>query len=344
MAEQEQMDLPTEMTETEAADAMVKAGLFADPPTDKPAAKGPAKDPVTGKFVKKEREPEVEAAEGDTEPEEEAEEAEPEETPEGETKEEKAIRLLKVKEDGMEVEKPEDEVVAGYMRQADYTRKTQAHAERVKRFEAEEVTALRQEREYYKQNSERLLEVLNELDPDREPDWAALARDLPPEEFSQRFAAYKSRQDARTRLQAEHARIRELEAQETTRERAARLAKEMEALETAIPEMKDPEKGKVLREDLMAYARSIGFSDDDIGGVEDHRALVILDKARRYDESQKRRPKLEEKVEKAIAGLKPAGAPPRPKAKELAQAKTRLLQTGSEEDAAAAMKAAKIFG
>lgn len=334
----EGQEQPVEMTETDVAEAMAKSGLFAEA---KPEKKAPPKDPATGKFVKqKSEEPEAEAEEPEAEAEPEAEEeAEEEETPA-----EAEVRKLKVKLDGMEQEMPEEEVVKGYLRQSDYTRKTQELSEARKRFEAEEVAAVREEREYYKQNVERLLSVLNELDPDREPDWTTLSKEMAPEEFSQRFTAYKSRQQAKEKLNAEHARMRELHEQETSRERATRLAKELEALETAIPEMKDPEKGKVLREDLTAYAKSLGFSDDDIGNIEDHRALVILNESRLWRESQKRRPTLQAKVEKALDGMKPSGTPAKPKPKELAQAKARLLQTGSEEDAANAMRAAKLFG
>lgn len=327
----EGQEIPSEMDTNDAAMLLDKITAEPEP------KKGPAKDPATGKFVKqKPDEPKEEESEEEAE-----EEEEPEEEP---TEEEKAEekRKLKVKLDGMEQEVEEEEVVKGYLRQSDYTRKTQELAEQRKRFEAEEVAALREEREYYKQNVERLMSVLSELDPDREPDWTSLAKDLPPEEFSQRFTAYKSRQDAKAKLQAEHARMRELEEQETSRERAARLAKEMEALEVAIPEMKDPEKGKVLREDLTAYAKSLGFSDDDIGNIEDHRALVILNESRLWRESQKRRPTVEAKVEKAIAGLKPAGAPAKPKAKETDLLRTKLKSGGSVDDAAALLD--KLMG
>lgn len=327
-----QVEIPSELDTHDAATLLDKI-------TEEPEKKGPAKDPATGKFVK--QKPEEPKAEESEEAEAESEEPDVEE-PEGETKEEKEIRLLKVKLDGMEQEVPEEEVVKGYLRQSDYTRKTQELSEARKRFEAEEVAAVREEREYYKQNVERLLSVLTELDPDREPDWTELSKTLPPEEFSQRFTAYKSRQQAKEKLQAEHARMRELHEQETSRERATRLAKELEALEAAIPEMKDPEKGKGLREDLTAYAKSLGFSDDDIGNIEDHRALVILDKARRYDESLKRRPTVEAKVEKAIAGLKPAGAPAKPKAKETEMLRTKLKSGGSVDDAAALLD--KLMG
>ena len=330
----EQVEIPEAMDEHDAATLLDT--LTAEPEPKK----GPAKDPATGKFVKKEKpeEPAEEEVEAEAEPEAEAEEVEEEK----ETPAEAEVRKLKVKLDGMEQEMPEEEVVKGYLRQSDYTRKTQELSEARKRFEAEEVAAVREEREYYKQNVERLLSVLNELDPDREPDWVEESKRLAPEEFSQRYTAYKSRQQAKEKLNAEHARMRELHEQETSRERATRLAKELEALEAAIPEMKDPEKGKVLREDLTAYAKSLGFSDDDIGNIEDHRALVILDKARRYDESLKRRPTVEAKVEKAIAGLKPAGAPAKPKAKEVESLRTKLKSGGSVDDAAALLD--KLMG
>lgn len=334
----EVMDAPVEMNEVQAAEAMAKAGLFSDP--SEPKRKAPPKDPSTGKFTKanpSETPNDSENPEVEAEPEVEVE-AEPETPAEAE------VRKLKVKLDGMEQEVPEPEVVAGYLRQSDYTKKTQAHAERVKRFEAEEVAAVREEREYYAQRVQALEEALETLAPAQEPDWAQLGKELSPEDFGQRFQAWQKGREQKGRLEQEHARVRELQSQDEARFRAARLRAEQEKLELAIPELKDPVKGKVLREDLMAYANSIGFTDDELSGVEDHRALVILNESRLYRESQKRRPTVEAKVAKAIDGMKPSGAHPPAKAKEAAQATARLRATGSVDDAAAAMKAAKIFG
>lgn len=336
MAEQEAVEVPAEMDEYQAAEAMAKAGLFAEP-TEEPTRKLPPKDPATGKFMK--AAPPVEGDEEGAEP-----EAEAEEQPEVETPEEKEVRLLKVKLDGMEQELPEEEVTKGYLRQADYTRKTQELAETRKRFEAEEIAPVREEREYYRTRIEALEEALEALAPSKEPDWEALAKELPPEDFGHRFQAWKKGQDQKGRIREEHARIRALQEQDEVRARATRLRQEQERLEAAIPELKDPEKGKVLREDLTAFAKSLGFSDDDLANIEDHRALVILNESRLYRESQKRRPTVEAKLEKAIAGIKPAGAPAKSQPKVAAQAKARFLQTGSVEDAAEAMRAAKLFG
>lgn len=324
MAEgQEALEIPAELDTFDAAALLDK--MVAEP-EEKPKVE---RDPETGKFKStKPKEPEVE----------ETEEVEEDEAPEGETKEEKEVRLLKVKLDGMEQELPETEVTAGYLRQKDYTQKTQALAEERKRFEAEERAAVKQEREYYASRIDALEEAIAALTSEQEPDWEAMAKTETPEEFSRKFTAWKKGTAQREAVKAEQARVRALHEQETLRERATRLGQEQEKLEAAIPDLKDPEKGKVLREDLRAYAKSVHqFTDDDIDNIEDHRALVILHKARLYDESQKKRPAVEAKVEKAIAGLKPTGAQPKPKAKQAELLHKKFKASGSVDDAAAAI-------
>lgn len=323
MAEVEAIEIPSELDSHDAA--MLLDKIVAEPEPKK----GPAKDPATGKFVKATHPDEgSENPEGDEENEPEVEE-EVEETPA-----EEAVRKLKVKLDGMEQEVPEDEVVKGYLRQSDYTKKTQELSEHRKRFEAEEVAAVREEREYYAQRVQALEEALESLAPSKEPDWAQLGKELSPEDFGQRFQAWQKGREQKGRLEQEHARVRELQSQDEARVRAARLRAEQEKLELAIPDLKDPEKGKVLREDLMAYANSIGFSDDELSNVEDHRALVILNESRLWRESQKRRPTVEAKVEKALSGMKPSGSAPKPKAKEAEMLRTKLKSGGSVDDAA----------
>lgn len=322
MAENEVVEIPAELDSHDAAALLDKITAEPEP------KKGPAKDPATGKFVKA-----TAPDEGDEEGADELEEVE-EEAEEPETPAEAEVRKLKVKLDGMEQEVPEEEVVRGYQRQADYTKKTQELAETRKRFEAEELAPVREERRYYAENLQRLTEALEAIAPSQEPDWESLAHQLTPDDFSKQFTGWKANRDRVEKVQAEHARVLALHEQQESRDRATRLRQEQEKLEAAIPELKDAEKGKVLREDLMAYANSIGFTDDELGSVEDHRALVILDKARRYDESLKRRPTVEAKVEKAIAGMKPSGSAPKPRAKEAEMLRTKLKSGGSVDDAA----------
>lgn len=329
MAEgQETPEIPAEMDVHEAAGLLDK---LAAEPEKKPTTKNKAGreiDPDTKKFVKQEK---AEHEESESE----AEEVEPEKEEAEEKPTEAEKRFLKLKLDGMEQDVEEEEVKRGYLRQADYTKKTQAHAEAVKKFEAEDRAAVNEEREYYRSRIQAIEEALEALAPSKEPDWEALGRELPPEEFGKRFQGWKKAQEQKQAVAAEHARLRALQEQETLRERATRLRQEQEKLELAIPDLKDPEKGKVLREDLSAYAKSLGFSDDDIGNIEDHRALVILNESRLWRESQKRRPTVEAKVEKAIAGLKPTTPAAKPKAKVTEMLRQRAKTSGTPEDAAA---------
>lgn len=312
-------------------------GLFAKSEKAVNAA-GREIDPVTKKFVS--TKPKEDAGEGDEEGVEETDTEKAEQKAEdGEelTKEEK--RLLKVKLDGMEQEVPEEEVVKGYLRQSDYTKKTQALAEERKKFEAEEREPTRNARKVYSERLELLAEALQAFTPSEEPNWMVLRDQLTPEQFTDQYATWKANSARLEKINAERARVAAEREKEWKAERTKILRAEQEALHAALPELKDPEKGPSLEKDLRAYAASIGYTDDGVDSVEDHRLLVMLNKARLWDESQKRRPKLEEKVDRLVTAIKPDGTKPAPKAKRIDSLRGALTKSGSIEDAAALLDA-----
>jgi hypothetical protein len=265
-----------------------------------------------------------------------AEQEEPEEQEQDEPEEKpaKPVPTVKVKVDGIEQELPLDEVAKGYSRTADYTRKTQALAEERKRFEAEEREPVRQERAVYAERLAQLEDAVQSLLPDREPDWAELRNSLTPDQFTQAFADWRSQAQRMEKIRGERERVAALQEAESNRLMQARLVEEHEKLKAALPEFADPEKGKALKDDLIAYAKSLGYADDDLAQVTDHRVLLMLNKARKYDESQLRRPKLEDKVDRVLESVKPSNTKPKPKMSEIERASTRLKSTGRVEDAA----------
>lgn len=331
------------MTDDEAAESLNK--LFAPEPKKREL---PPKGP-DGKFLKKDAPIPLTPADGSDDPDEDleqkpetdeaeekpkakAKEAEPEDDDEPE--EAPAPRLVKVKVDGMELDVDEEELKKGYSRTSDYTRKTQALAEERKKFESEERAQVRQLAAEFKAKMEAVEEALQDLNP-QEPDWNTLRQTMQPDEFTAAFAEWHTHSKRLEKVRGERERVRAFEEQESARDRQTRLAAEMEKLQDALPDLKDPEKGKVLRNDLTAYANSVGFSDDDLAGVEDHRALVLLDKARRWDEYQRNKPKLEAKVDRALAtAVKPGSATPKPSAKKLDVLQTTFNKTRSADDAA----------
>lgn len=265
-------------------------------------------------------------------------EPEPDEEPEqdggGDEDDEDVPRplMVRVKEDGLEVEKPVEEVAKGYMRTSDYTRKTQALAEEKRRFVAEELEPTRAVRQEYLERLERLDAIIPH--PGKEPNWAELGERLTPEEFQQQFKDWKALSDRYARVQQERDRV--LGEQEADAKRAykAHLATEHEKLLTVFPDW-DTEKGRALKDDLVAYAKSPAFhwTDDDLAQVTDHRLLVLLDKARRWDEAQKREQKTKDKIDRALDTLKPSATKSKPKASETQRLEARLKETGSVEDA-----------
>ena len=328
------------MTDDEAAESLNK--LFAPPPKKKEL---PPKGP-DGKFLKKDAPIPLTPADGSDDPDAEpVAEEEPEEPKEPKAKkpaepedddepdDAPAPRTLKVKVDGMEVDVDEEELKKGYSRTSDYTRKTQAVAEERKAVNAER-EQVRQLAQEFATKMAAVEEALQSLNP-AEPDWNTLRQTLSPEDFTAQFAEWHMHSKRLERVKTERERVREYEESESARARQTRLAAEMEKLQAALPDLKDPEKGKVLRNDLTAYANSVGFSDDDLAGVEDHRALVLLDKARRWDEYQRNKPKLEAKVDRALAtAVRPGSATPKPSGKKLDALQSKFDKSRSDADAA----------
>lgn len=119
-------------------------------------------------------------------------ESQPVETPEAETQEEAqpAVRTYKVKIDGAEIDVPEDELLKGYSRTADYTRKTQKLSEERKALESE-AQAVKAEREEY---SKVLAGLKTQLQSVSEPDWEKLASE-DPIEFVKQKELHRDRKD-----------------------------------------------------------------------------------------------------------------------------------------------------
>ena len=284
----------------------------------------------------------ITATDGTPDPGEEAEEAEPDaaktkvaaETDDTEEEKEEVAppRLLRIKVDGIEQDVDEEEVKRGYSRTADYTRKTQALAAERAKWEAEEVAPVREERRQYADRLAALAAVVQL--PGEEPDWGTLRDTLTPEEFTTQFTEWRVQQTRMEKIRSEQERVEALHLADTEKRLRERLQTENAKLATLWPDWADPAKGKARKDDLVAYAKSLQFTDDDIAQVSDHRLLLLLDKARRFAEAQKRKPKIEEKIDRALETIKPSSVPSKSKIGETERAQRKLAETGRVEDAA----------
>lgn len=263
-----------------------------------------------------------EAPEAEDEPSE--DESEDEEEPEEEAPE---PRKFTVKVDGEDVEVTEDELLRGYSRTQDYTRKTMALAEAQKALEPER-DALRAEREQLSELLPRLEEHIqrqwesSELQELRHTNPAEYL--IRKEELAQQLAA----------AQAERQRLDAARQEDEARKRVETAKEEVARLVQAEAEFTQPG----VFEETKAYGLSYGFEPSDLEDELDHRIWVVLHKAMKWDRLKAKAPQTKAKVEavKTATPGRKAGQPS--KVTEVTRAKQRLAKTGRVEDAAAAIE------
>lgn len=285
--------------------------------------------------------PEQEETDDEGEEPEESEGDEPEdESDEGEESDEDEQQepVYAVKVDGQEIEVPLSELVKGYSRTADYTRKTQELAAFRKQVEAvaQESVAVRDQ---YAQRLVQLEQYLQQTAP-QEPNWEKL-RAEDPIEFAAQWAEHQRRQQYQQQVQAEREVILQRQQAEQLMQTQQQIEQARQWLtEVAIPEWKDAEKAKAERAALKAYGQQFGYSAEELSQVADPRAVVLLRKAMLYDRMQERKGQIKPVKKTAAPVLKPGAVskPSTKKSSDLKSAKQRLAKTGSVRDAAELFK------
>jgi len=264
--------------------------------------------------------------------------AESDEQTEGDEEAEEAAQqaqTFRVKVDGEEVEVPLDELLKGYSRTADYTRKTQAIAEARKQAEAE-AAAAREERQRYAQTLEVLDAQLRTLQPP-EIDWDRLYQENPVEWVRQR-EIQRTRQEQAAWVQSQRAALVQKQEQEERVEQAQTLEVERAKLFEALPEWRDADKARAEKAKIVSYAAErLGFSVEEISDIYDARAVVALRKAMLFDELMSKRDQMRPKIMQKAKPMK-AGAASSPQSSKVVASKaalSRLANSGSHKDAAA---------
>lgn len=120
-------------------------------------------------------------------------------------------------------------------------------------------------------------------------------------------------------------------------------SKEKAELQKALPILKDPEKGKVARQEILDAAAHYGFTAKEIGNAYDARMFMMA-----YDAAQYRKSLVDEKTEVKTGSRKRKNAPKvmrhgsttaktkaRQSTKRRAQVKDRAKETGKVDDIAA---------
>jgi len=259
------------------------------------------------------------------------------EEPEGDEEAEEAptaAQTFRVKVDGEEVEVPLDELLKGYSRTADYTRKTQAIAEARKNAEAEAAQA-REERQRYAQTLQVLEAQLKAAQPP-EIDWDRLYQENPVEWVRQRELV-RTRQEQQAWVENQRRALAEKQALEEQQVAEQTLQVERTKLLEQLPEWRDSTKARAEKAKIVSYAtEKLGFTTDEISDLYDARAVLALRKAMLYDEVMSRqqnlRPKIQQKAKPMKAGV---SVPVTTKSVKSREALSKLQRSGSTRDAAA---------
>ena len=228
-----------------------------------------------------------EESEEEAEPEEEEEESEESD----EVDEDEEEPLFPVMANGQEVEVTYDELIKGYSRQSDYTRKTQELSNLRQEYErgaqqyAQALPELYNLKQQYSQalgesitNSVAGLERFNiDWDRLREEDGGEYL--LKREEFRQAQDEVRALDE---RKKYEDAQL----AHEGKNQLQQRVAYEHSRLAEIIPEWNNTESRNALSVEIKNYALSSGFTQEELVHLYDHKQLVTLLKAMRYDALQ----------------------------------------------------------
>jgi hypothetical protein len=240
---------------------------------------------------------------------------------------------LTVKVDGQEVEVTLDELKRGYSGQKYIQKGMQEAAEQKKAIEAEYAKIQEQSQQLSSFLQAAQSGQLN-LTPPTPPSRELFERD--PIGYMDEKLKYE---DALGQYQATMQQTQQVMAQQQQMQeqaRAAMVQDELQKLVSIDPDFADPKRAGEVKGKMLDFAKNVGFTEDDIAGITDHRALLVLKKAALYDELTANAPKANEKASKARpfvkAGAKKSESSKAQKAKK--QAVAKMKKSGSVDDVA----------
>lgn len=283
----------------------------------------------------------AQSSEDETPPEASNEEADGAEEDEGaanaedsEESQEPEVQLVTVKIDGKEEQIPLEEAIKGYQRHADYSRKM-AEVKQGRESLQAELAEVKQERAQY-------AELLNALSAqlaqqtEQEPNWEELYQSNPLEYVRQKDL-WRDRQERLAAASQEQQRLAALQAQEQQALIASTIQESQQKLVEAVPEWKDQKRWEQDRKAIREFGNKLGFSDEELSQAYDHRAVLALYKAMKYDAIMANKPLPNKKgtAPKVASAGSQANLPPTKPKKEIFSAKQRLAKSGRLGDAAA---------
>ena len=239
--------------------------------------------------------------------------------------------VYRVTVDGSEIEVTQDELINGYSRQQDYTRKTQELANQRKTIE-QQAQDLSQRDALYKQLLPKMEAELQASMVD-EPDWKTLV-DEDPVAYVREQQIWNEKKEKLEATKAEKQRL-EQEAYEKQQQQLAQFVQEgQQKLLEIVPEWKNAEVAQKEKLAIRDYGINVlGYAPQEMDAIYDYRALLGLRNAwlnSKTVEATKKKP-----TQKAPARVARPGTTTRKKTvAPVKRAKQVLAKSGKVQDAA----------
>jgi len=254
-----------------------------------------------------------------------------------ETAPEDLMTVLKVKTkvDGQEGEATLKDVIKSYQLEKTLNGRLEVHANERKAFEAEtsKVVQTLQERLQDVELTASAMEQLL-LTEYQSTDWSEL-KDNDPTEYmlkqQEMRDQYAKINQVKEKLNQDRSKATQEQQQAFQQQVQQQLAYEKQALLDKMPEWQDNERAKEGLTKVTDYLKAEGYQPQEIDSIVDHRAFVIAEKARRYDEMQtKADPKMKQMKTKpkfVKPGARKDPAKVSEKRKTAAMSRAKKLQT-----------------
>lgn len=252
-------------------------------------------------------------------------------------KEAEPPKTYRVKVRGEDLDVTLDDLMRGYSRTEDYKAKTAEIAETRRDYEARK-QAVEAERQRYAQSLNQVVSYARSMDPilaeAAKTDWVKLASEDP--------ATWAAKQAAVQQRMAQLQQFEQELAAATERNYETLRAEQRVKLAEKLPDFADAEKAKKLSGEIKEHLTSYGYSAEEIGGVVDHRAILVARDAARWREHEAGLKRLAEKraAEVPPKTIRPTASAEKPGETARVKAlKSQAIRSGRPSDAVNAVLA-----
>jgi hypothetical protein len=238
-----------------------------------------------------------------------------------------------VKVDGNEMEVTLNELLRGYQREADYTRKTSELSLEKSKYN----DLLQQSQSEINQKLSKLNELTGMAQQELQREYSNIDFEKlyedDPVEAAKLEHKMRKRAENLQQIQEETRANQMQEFQKYIQEQQNKVAQ-------LIPEFNDPAKASKIKSDMRNYLTKLGYKDQEINSVYDSRQVVLIKDAMAYDKLKKSNVKVTKKVAQAPKVVKPGVAKTKAdEARRQRQEKlNRLKKSGRVKDAAKLFK------